>query len=177
MAVSACGFSVIVRNKTLEDRLPGGLSAFRELCPNQTFCTDGQISRVGFMHSSDANAFIAKLGAAGLVPFKENVSVDVALTDELFGLYHACDWLEIGKIDGRPAVRLSRAEPVDFFIPEFELRAEPHRAISKRELRESFEFLEIRGNVETYRNKRTGEVMYIGRACVQTPRKWWQFWK
>lgn len=177
MTVSARGFSVIVRNKTLEERFPGGVAAFQRLSPNRTFCTDQQISRIGFMHQDDANAFIAKLTAAGLEPFRGNVSVDVALTDPSFGLHHRCDWLELGTIEGCPVARLLGAEPVKFFIPEFEYHVKPLRVYSMRELRESFELVEVRNNVECYRNKTTGERIYVGRTQEQTLRKWWQFWR
>jgi hypothetical protein len=177
MGVCARGFSVIVRNKTLEERFPGGLAAFQRLCPNQTFCTDQQISRIGFMHPDDANAFIAKLAAAGLEPFRGNVSVDVALSHESGGFIHACDWLELGMIQGHWAARLLGAEPVNFFLPEHELKAKPFQSYSMRELRESFDLVEVRNSVECYRNKASGELIYIGRTGIQKPRKWWQFWK
>ncbi len=178
MSVSAAVFSVIVRNATLEEKFPGGVKGFRQLCPNRTFCTDGQISRVGFMNEDDAHAFIAQLAAAGLEPFKENVSVDVALTDPLFGSHFNCDWLEMGNYEHHPLAQLRGAEPADIFIPQHEYQAKTQLVLSRRELRDFYVLVKVEGNVEHYRHKTTGAMIYVGRTQeVAPPRKWWRFWK
>src|SRR5437870_12425006 len=53
MAVSISGYSVVVRNKTIDERFPGGMPAYTSLCSNQTFCTDGKVTRVSFMTLAD----------------------------------------------------------------------------------------------------------------------------
>src|SRR5947209_6051739 len=70
MAVSAIAISVVVRNATIEAHFPGGMLAFARSCPNQTFCTDGTISRVGFMVQQDAETF-------ELIGLKANGTVEV----------------------------------------------------------------------------------------------------
>ena len=48
--------SVIVRNATLESLHPGGVSGFAADCPNRTFCSDGVLTRAGFISPDDVGA-------------------------------------------------------------------------------------------------------------------------
>lgn len=178
MAVSAIAISVVVRNATIEARFPGGMPAFARSCPNQTFCTDGTISRVGFMVQNDAQTFINRLGAAGLAPSPTQAASEIALVIQGHGFFYPCDWLQLGLFDGRPCVWLAGTDRGRLFIPQLELNGSIDPPIRAEEFRESFEFigLEANGKVEVYRHKTTGELRYIGRP-FHPVRKWWQFWK
>src|SRR5690348_3313582 len=79
MAVSISGYSVVVHNKTIGERFPGTLSASVSLCPNETLCTDGKVTRVGFMSLADAEIFLSALAERGLTPAEKGVSVDAAV--------------------------------------------------------------------------------------------------
>ena len=177
MAVSALACSVIVRNSTIETHMPGGITAFENSSRNQTFCTDGTISRVGFMVEADARTFINHLATVGLVPSLPEAPSEIVLVIQGHGFAYPCDWLQVGLFDGRPCVWLAGMDRGDLFMPQTELNANI-AAIGAEELRESFELIGRRagGKVEVYRNKTTGELRYVGRP-FHPVRKWWQFWK
>lgn len=79
VAISVVAASVIVRNGTIEARSPCGMNSFVSSCPNQTFCTDGNISRVAFMVADDARTFISRLVDAGLAPSAAEARSEIAL--------------------------------------------------------------------------------------------------
>ena len=178
MAVSAQTISVVVRNATIEAHFPGGMLAFARSCPNQTFCTDGTISRVGFMVQNDAQIFANRLAATGLAPSPTETASEIALVIQGQGFSYPCDWLQLGLFDGYPAVWMAGTDRGTFFIPELELNSSMAPPIREAELRESFEFIGLKANgkVEVYRHKTTGELRYVGRP-FHPVRKWWQFWK
>jgi hypothetical protein len=62
MSVLAEAISVVIRVDAIEHRFPGGLEGLRRTVPNQTFCCDGELARVGFMDPADAEAYVAGLG-------------------------------------------------------------------------------------------------------------------
>jgi hypothetical protein len=59
MAVLIESDCVVVRNVTIADRYPGGMDAYRDDCPNATFCLDDHLCRVGFRVAQDAEVFAA----------------------------------------------------------------------------------------------------------------------
>ena len=176
MAVSAIACSVVVRNATIEARFPGGMPAFTGSCPNQTFCTDGTISRVGFMVEKDARTFFNRLVGAGLAPSSAEAASEIALVLQGQRFVYPCDWLQLGLFDGRPAVWLAGTDRGSLFIPRGDLNSDIGPPIP--EFRESYELIGLKSNgkVEVYRHKTTGEVRYVGRP-FHPVRKWWQFWK
>jgi tetratricopeptide (TPR) repeat protein len=178
MAVSAIAISVVVRNATIEAHLPGGMLAFVHSCPNQTFCTDGTISRVGFMVQNDAQTFANRLGAAGLAPSLTEAASEIALVIQGQGFFYPCDWLQLGLFEGYPSVWLAGTDRGTLFIPELDLNSGMAPPIRQSELRESFDFIGLKANgkVEVYRHKTTGALRYVGRP-FHPVRKWWQFWK
>jgi hypothetical protein len=180
MAVYCAAVSVIVRSSTIEARFTGGVSAYGRSRPNETFCADGEIIRVGFMVERDARLFIARLLEAGIVPPGSEASSEIALIVEGVGFLHPCDWLQLGLFDGRPAAWSAGSDRGKLFISgwEIESSATPLQSLSAKELRESYESVGIKSRVETYRHKTTGELIYVGRPFHAVPgRKWWQFWK
>lgn len=118
MAVSAIGCSVIVRNDSVEARFPGGMSSFRSSCPNGSFCTDGTISRVGFMNTDDARTFISELVGAGLAPSMAQAASEIALAVQGHGFPTPCDWLQLGLFEGYPCVWLAGSDRGTLFIPQ-----------------------------------------------------------
>ena len=177
MAISLVGSSVIVRNGTIEARFPGGMKSFVSSCPNQTFCTDGNISRVAFMVTDDARIFISRLVDAGLASSVAEARTEIALVTQGQGFDYPCDWLQLGLFDGHPCAWLAGSDRGSLFIPEFDLNSKIVTT-SAEEFRESFEFvgLKANGKVAVYRHKKTGEIRYLGRP-FHPAHKWWQFWK
>ena len=82
MAVLVEALSVIVRNATLESLYPGGVSGYAADCPNRTFCSDGVLTRVGFMTPDDVGAFLERLETRGLVFLHDGAAADIAVVDQ-----------------------------------------------------------------------------------------------
>lgn len=97
MAVLCDAISVIVSVAAIETHIPGGLEAYQRAAPS-SFCTDGHLTRVGFMHRNDVAYWIGKLEDAGLVfvddPSAETpVAIDIAVVDQMVGPTCEVPWL------------------------------------------------------------------------------------
>jgi hypothetical protein len=153
-------------------RFPGGLAAFESNAPNGTFCTDGVISRVGFMVEADARTFINTLASQGMASSIAELHAEIALFIQGHGFSHSCSWLQSGLFDGRPCVWLSGTDRGDLFIPKADLHTDVI-GISDEE----FESIGFKNKVQVYRHKKTGELRYVGRPFHPAKKKpWWQFW-
>jgi len=148
------------------------MKSFVSSSPNQTFCTDGEISRVAFMVTDDARMFTSRLVDVGLV-----ARTEIALVTQGQGFDYPCDWLHLGLFEGHPCAWLAGSDRGSLFIPECDLNSKIV-ATTAEEFRKSFEFvgLKANGKVAVYRHKKTGEIRYVGRP-FHPSRKWWQFWK
>jgi tetratricopeptide (TPR) repeat protein len=170
MAVPISAFSVVVRNKTIDEQFSGGMLAYISLCPNQTLCTDGKVTRISFSTPADVKLFLEALAERGLTAADDKgVSVDVALVIEGNVNDYPYLWLEHGTIKGRPAAWLKGADPGELVIADEERKSSGLKAISEKELRESFDLVGTENNVEAYRNRRTGEMLYVGRTSPPVP--------
>jgi hypothetical protein len=173
MAVSAAFYSVILLNSTVAARFPGGVTSYSEECPNASFCTDGTISRVGFMAFDDAMKYMSHLQKLGWV------GGEMGLTSEVKGRLVPCEWIELGRIDDRPVAWLRRSEPGEASIPACDLDAKNMRSpISPQDIAEHYEFIcrNDRG-VETYRERTTGQLQFVSRAWPAKPHQSrWQTW-
>jgi len=54
-------YNVVIRVSTLTVYYPGGVAAYESDCPNSTFCSDGEVCRVGFMSWADTELFVQSL--------------------------------------------------------------------------------------------------------------------
>lgn len=149
MAVVVSAHDVIVR----VDALGEGLGAFARNVPNSTFCSDDQIARVSFMDGADRERFIATLSVPVAAIARVGASskvVDVA-------------WLERGVHSGVEAAWMRGEVGGPLVVP---VRWTPgelqHRTWD--EVKEHLEYLGVEGNIEVYRDKRTGEKLYAGRT-------------
>jgi hypothetical protein len=88
--------SIVVRNAALEAHYPHGVDGFARDCPNATFCSDGRLSRVGFMSMRDTGFFVQLLQACGLDYRSEGPAGDVVVVDQNTGSAQPCLWLELG---------------------------------------------------------------------------------
>ena len=66
MAVLVEAISVIVRRDAIDRRFSGGWREFLNAVPNNTFCADEDLARVGFMTPQDVEAFVRRLDCGGL---------------------------------------------------------------------------------------------------------------
>ena len=107
MPVFCEALSVIIKIESINARFKGGWDSFLEIIPNETFCADGEIARVGFMSLENAMQFLKLLDSRGL---KYNPLInDIALYDarEIFiklkpdfsdySESKDCKWLQAGR--------------------------------------------------------------------------------
>ena len=66
MPVLVEALSVIVRNRTIEEKYAGGMDAYRADCPNGSFCSDEYLSCVLFTIPFDVGQFVQPLMKKGL---------------------------------------------------------------------------------------------------------------
>ena len=165
MAVLAEMYSVIFRNSGIEAQYPGGLDGYRSACPNSTFCSDGEVCRIGFMALTDAETFLDSLKAVGI----RKDSGDLALTDQNHGLLQPCDWLALGRMDVIPTAALIGSQlQVLVAPPGWSPSRGKAKYLTEEDLQRDYEFVGAEEGTETYRNRATGELVYVGR--VQPPK-------
>jgi len=99
MAVLIEGISLVIQCKAIDARFKGGRNGFERGVPNSTFCTDGVFARVGFMSSTDVEAYASTLEAGGLIFNRDNQAVDFAVVDQLQGPTLFAPWLEFGNVE------------------------------------------------------------------------------
>jgi len=104
VAVLVEAISVIVRVATIDSHFKRGLDGYKEIVPNATFCTDGRLTRVGFMAPPDAAHFGTALRNIGLNTDDGFRWIDMALVSQLDGPTMPCDWLQAGKLKEGPSV-------------------------------------------------------------------------
>lgn len=94
MAVVVEGISVVFRLDAVDRVASGGCAALDALIPNATFCSDGELARVGFLSPANTEAFVNELKARGLQFVVAGKCKDIAVVDQQHGLTMPCDWLE-----------------------------------------------------------------------------------
>lgn len=162
MSVLVQAISVIVRSSSIEQKYPGGMAAYARDCPNQTFCADKHLTRVGFMDQSDAQAYVGKLQMQGL-SFVRNASADeIVIVDQFDGPTLPCSWIEFTRQgDTLSRCWLKGAPPGDL--------ATPHGWTPDQVLRKATgSHLVALGHVDgadVFRDEKTGGRLYRGRAA------------
>lgn len=95
-----------------------------------------------------------------------HLTSEIALTSEVKGHLIPCDWLEVGRLDGRPVAWLSGSEAGEACFPPCDLIEETIVGpLSNQDLAERYNFIrrDSRG-METYADKATGELTFLVRA-------------
>ena len=93
MAVLVEAFNVIAKKSAVESKYPGGLSGYIADCPNETFCQDEYLCRIGFGNAEDAEKWAAHLMNSGLGHQINETFQDIAFADSSKGLAAPCEWL------------------------------------------------------------------------------------
>jgi hypothetical protein len=164
MAIPVEGYSVVVRNMTLATKYPGGVEAYERDAPNQTFCTDGSLCRIGFMMLSDAERFVADLAGKGLMPFLDGSAEDVALVGKMAGS-KPCKWITVGQFRSVPIAWLAGMNAGDLFAPAGWTPEKAVQPMSSAEAKSRLEFVRRQDSVDVYRDKTTGQEYYVGRTA------------
>jgi len=180
MALVISGVSVVISNAIVEARFPGGVAAYERECPNATYCSDGQISRVAFMAEADAKAFTEGLTRYGIIGPWSGGSSNIAIIAQHFNSLHPGDWLEIdlrtivaadGRQFGATLAWLRGTNPTTVAVPPG-WNPEGMHMLTFTDLRNSYEFVNVErgdgGSVETYRHRETGQLIHIGRPQIST---------
>ncbi len=122
MSVLVEAISIIVRNDSLDAQFPGGVAAYKNSVPNQTYCTDGSITRVGFMPTTDAEHWIESvLVEYGLgLDSSTRLSTTTVVVDQMTGPTGPCDWISVADHqDGYRYCWLSGTDPGLFSAPGY----------------------------------------------------------
>lgn len=163
MAVPIDAFTVVIRNQAVAEKYIGALNALRDDSPNSTYCCDEHLSRVSFMTLDDAKVFVARLAAKGLTPASDGKALDVAMVSDPQGPLQECDWLEFAEYEKAMIVWLAGQEHGDLVAPA---GWEPKKLnyMTAEEIREQLEYVRTDDNVQVYRDKTTGQEVYVGRT-------------
>ena len=163
MAVLIEAVNILVRNATIERRLPDGLLGWARLCPNSMYCTDGELFRIGFLCDSDAFAFVEELIGLGFAAPTSEGSAEIALLAEGSGFAYPCDWLQLARvqIDGgtRVMAALIRGSEVKGLAVPRNWKPGSLTRMSPQE-RDQLEFLGTRDGSDVFRHKETGQLLY-----------------
>lgn len=175
MAVLIEGISVVVRVDRITNNFRGGIEAFKTVIPNQNFCADEELVRIGFMAPDDARGFVSKLEDMGLHFLNERKAIDIVVVDQLCGPTTDCDWAEFGHIarNSQPSqkiavIRMAGSNIKQVAIPswwEFEgSLSQSHGFVQTENLSKKYRFLRKEQGVEVYLDLETGQEKYIGRT-------------
>jgi hypothetical protein len=179
MAVLVEATSVIVRREAIDVWLDGGWTRFREIVPNRTLCTDGELARVGFMTPSDTQAFVERLKYDGLTFYDGEKAVDVAVVDQDAGPATRVDWLRAYRftfddqqtkvtacclLDGSPAT----SKRTDWItVPEgwvYEGSISQKRSCHRVDDHDEIVLVDRRDGLDVWRDAATGREFYTGRT-------------
>ncbi len=176
MAVLVEGISVIIRNSALAQRYPGGVAAFADAAPNASYCSDGELARLGFMAPTDVKACVQGLERKGLRYTDESHSaVDLVVVDQQNGFLVSCSWaafrrVEIGKnfehliatCSLRDSTLTTVALPAEWVF-ETSLSAK-FNFVETDKMSRDFEFVRREGSVDVYRERSTGKEHFVART-------------
>ncbi|MCC7547953.1 MAG: hypothetical protein IT532_09315 [Burkholderiales bacterium] len=168
MSVLAEALSVLVENRILTQRYPGGVEGFARDCPSAGFCSDGRISRVGFLSPRDTRFFLGVLEACGLHCGGESRVPEVAIVDQNVGLLHPCLWLESGHAQGIPLCWHAAHRPGRLVIPRAwsNKQSEAFEPLPDVPFPRLMRFLRTEDRLDWYQNRRTGELVYVDSPFV-----------
>ena len=181
MAVLIEGISVVLRVETVRSRYPGGWERFRADCPNNTFCSDGKLIRVGFMTPGDTQQFVESLGRFGIEFLRNGRAVDIAVADQQRGFTAPCDWAEFGRLGlsahGSKSVAACRAKGGTFGELSIPLGWEYASSLSADfnfvetgHESEFVDFLRHEEGLDVYRDLATGKEVFFARTTPAAPR-------
>ena len=172
MAVLIEGISVVIKVSSITQLTKDKNLDFDSLIPNQTECSDNELSRVGFMAMNDAHSFINILEKQGF-----NYLEDIIIIDHVDGLYQACEWVELhqygNESDNTKVIgcRLKDSNEERLFIPTgWEYEGSLYTTgsqFSGEEVKEKLTLLEQKGGMSKYKNNDTGEIVYVGRTEIE----------
>ncbi len=183
MAVLIEAISLVVRQDAIDRYFRGGSDEFFSAVPNSTFCTDGELARVGFMSPDEVQDFAMMLEGNGLVYLQDGEAIHFTVVDQQRGPMAATRWLEFARIPfggtGKqvaaawlfeglrmaegihlPSGGLKLAVPDDW---EFEGSLSAEFVFVENEgVEDRLEFLRHEDGMSVFRDCSTGKLVYLG---------------
>jgi hypothetical protein len=179
MPVLLEAYSVLIRHKAAAAKYSGGWAQFARDVPNNTFCADGEIIRVGFMNPTDFSVYIELLKQRGLMHLDgDGHAVDVAVVDAGSGPRQPCDWLEFGDAAVKKVptagvesnegsiiwARLKGSQSLAVSLPKNWQGPQQLRLVDPQAVNKNLRFLRSDGNVDVFEDLETGKEVYVGRT-------------
>lgn len=168
MSILLEGISLVLENRALRHRYPGGSEAIVRDFGRECFCADGHISRLSFLSMHDAQLCLGVLQAAGFAYRPSEPGGDVVLVDQNVGPVQSCIWLEFGRRQELPVCWHAAARPGRVHVP---VGWEPGRSpvyemVPDVPFRRRLRFIKTEDRRDWYQDRRTGEFLCMDRAFV-----------
>ncbi len=161
--------SVVIRNDAMDRVFDDGASGFEAIAPNAMSYADECLSQASFMSPLDAEEFAKRLELRGLDRSADSPDFVVVQAQDQ-SIQPPCDWLILFEYEQRLIATLrgndSRTVIAAAADEEYDPDAVQHYSVE--EIERMFEFVERKDNIDTYRHKETGELIYHTRM-TETP--------
>lgn len=118
MSVVCQCFSVIVPNEVIEQKFPGGVAGYEASCPNQTYCSDGLLTRVGFMAPEDFKFYVLELSKHDIRAIDSYEGTDVIVIDQFKGPVWRCGWIRFAVEENLARAWMAGTEPGELAKPK-----------------------------------------------------------
>lgn len=153
--------SVVIRNDSLDRVLDGGSENFGSIAPNAMSYSDDCLAQASFMSSVDAEEFARSLEIRGLERNAKSPDFVVVQAHDR-SIDPPCDWLILFEYEHRLIATMRGNESRTVIASAIDERYDPNavRHYSAAEIEQHFEFVERKDNIDTYRHKGTGELVY-----------------
>ena len=168
MAIAVEAFSVVGNLQSIEDADLISQNELNAMARNSTALSDADLWRCSFMAESDAAAFVERLNEIGFDTTTGPHSDFVIVNEFDLEVTPYCEWLEVAnyhkgviawKVGSNPESVTARAG----WSPE----KGSGLTFGNRHRMDNLDFVRLEGNVEVFRDKSSGEMVYIGRT--ETP--------
>lgn len=194
MAVLIEGTSVVIKDSSLKSKYFGGIEEFKKTIPNNTYCTDDELHRVGFMTPMDVENYVRLLESQGLVFLEKQKCIDFAVVDMLRGSTMSCDWFGFSRSklfsDRTEFTHCEEDFSIGWLIPEIGAYGIPvdknfklnivtpqgwnpdkalysHNFVPKEKVKDKLIELETSERTVKYWYSKTGEFVYTGRPIIK----------
>lgn len=165
MAIAVEGYSIIGIQARIEEKYAGGLEALSAKVPNATELRDDELWQCSFMAMADAESFLLQMQKAGMDGVK-GPNPDLAIVNEFDGsVMPYCEWLEVRQWEKGLIAWFEGSNP-ETVVARKGWSPETGSGLQFAEAKsmEDLEFSRMEGNIEVYKDKKTGEEVYIGRS-------------
>lgn len=164
MGIVVTAYTVFVRRDSIESLYPDGVEGFRRDCPTGMYCDDGHLCSVSFMIDNDGYAFIEQLKQHGLRHDASDAMGDIVAVGQNNALECECSWMQFAEYEDIIFGWLSGTSPNPVRAPGGFQRGNQIQRISTEEACEHLEFVRREGDIDVYRDRRTGKELFAHRT-------------